>query len=162
MNLTIKTLNVSGRTYSNHTPLQLLEKGVPGEDVVSAVHEHFAALIDKEAGLARAAFVSPGSLIEHEYQLAKAEATAWLEAGKPEGEVPTCVQDHVEMYEVSAEEAAQAIVDTAAAWEQAMREIRTLRLAGKTAVRKAETIEAAEQAAEDAIAQLKQYRPPAE
>ena len=56
---------------------------------------------------------------------------------------------------VGAEAAAQEIVATAEAWETALREIRQLRLGGKAAVRKAETIEAAEAAAKDFEAKLR-------
>ena len=63
------------------------------------------------------------------------------------------------MFDVGAEQAAQEIVETAAQWEQALTLIRRARLGGKAVVRAAETIEAKEQAAQDAIAALNAIRP---
>lgn len=117
--------------------------------------------IDTAAGNARAAFVSPGSYIDQEYLLAKQEAAAWLEGGKDANAIPSSVSDHMAMFEVGAEAAATEIVATAEAWETALREIRQLRLAGKSAVRQAETILKAEQEAQQTIEQLNRYRPPA-
>ncbi|HBK37890.1 MAG TPA: hypothetical protein DDZ35_14310, partial [Halomonas sp.] len=73
--------------------------------------------------------------------------------------IPSSVEDHMAMFEVDAEAAAQEIVATAEAWETALREIRQLRLGGKAAVQRADTIEAAEAAAKEAIEQLNRYRP---
>ncbi|UQI40963.1 hypothetical protein [Vreelandella venusta] len=115
--------------------------------------------IDTAAGNARAAFVSPGSYIDQEYLLAKQEAVAWLESGKDENAIPSSVQDHIDMFGVSAEAAATEIVATAEQWELALGAIRSARLGGKAAVQRAETIEAAEAAAQQAIEQLKNYRP---
>ncbi|WP_159176388.1 MULTISPECIES: hypothetical protein [Halomonadaceae] len=116
--------------------------------------------IDTAAGNARAAFVSPGSYIDQEYLLAKQEAGEWLANGKDETAIPSSVSDHMAMFGVSAEAAAQEIVATAEAWETALRDIRNLRLGGKAAVQRADTIEAAEEAAQQTIEQLNRYRPP--
>lgn len=116
--------------------------------------------IDSAAGRARAAFVSPGSYIDQEYLLAKQEAGEWLANGKDETAIPSSVSDHMAMFEVSAEAAAKEIVATAEQWETALRDIRNLRLGGKAAVQRADTIEAAEEAAQQAIEQLNRYRPP--
>ena len=64
------------------------------------------------------------------------------------------------MFDVNAETAAAEIVATAEQWEQALGTIRSARLGGKAAVSRAETIEDAEIAAQQAIEQLHQYRPP--
>ena len=131
---------------------------IPMNRLISAAQLQLYNLIDTAAGNARAAFVSPGSYIDQEYLLAKQEAQAWLDNGKDANAIPSSVSDHMAMFEVGAEAAATEIVATAE--ETALREIRQLRLGGKAAVRKAETIEAAEAAAEEAIEQLNRYRPP--
>lgn len=133
---------------------------IPMNRLISAAQLQLYNLIDTAAGNARAAFVSPGSYIDQEYLLAKQEAQAWLDNGKDANAIPSSVSDHMAMFEVGAEAAATEIVATAEAWETALREIRQLRLGGKAAVRKAETIEAAEAAAQAAIEQLNRYRPP--
>lgn len=150
----------NGTAYTHFEPLDAIEAGVPAAVIVKAVQHHFGRLIDTAAGVARAAFVSPGSYIDQEYLLAKQEAAAWLANGKDENAIPSSVQDHIDMFGVSAEAAASEIVATAEAWEKALREIRQLRLGGKAAVSRAETIEEAEAAAEQAIEQLNRYRPP--
>lgn len=158
--MNIKKLTHNGVTYSECAPQYLSGKGVPAELIVRAVGAQLGRDIDVAAGNARNAFVSPGNLVEQEYLLAKQEAAAWLANGKDENAIPSSVQDHIDMFDVSAEAAATEIVATAGAWETALREIRQLRLGGKAAVRKAETIEAAEAAAKAAIEQLNRYRPP--
>lgn len=136
------------------------ETWLPLSAVLPAAMAQLSDDIDTAAGNARAAFVSPGSYIDQEYLLAKQEAQAWLDNGKDANAIPSSVSDHMAMFEVEAEAAANEIVATAEAWETALREIRQLRLGGKAAVRQAETIEAAEVAAEGAIDQLNRYRPP--
>lgn len=136
------------------------ETWLPLSAVLAAAMSQLSDDIDTAAGNARAAFVSPGSYIDQEYLLAKQEAQAWLDNGKDANAIPSSVSDHMAMFEVEAEAAATEIVATAEAWETALREIRQLRLGGKAAVRQAETIEAAEAAAKEAIEQLNRYRPP--
>lgn len=154
------TVDYMGNRYTDFDASQLVAKGVPGELIIEAHHRALNNDIDTAAGNARAAFVSPGSYIDQEYLLAKQEAQAWLDNGKDANAIPSSVSDHMAMFEVGAEAAATEIVATAEAWETALREIRQLRLGGKAAVRQAETIEAAEAAAEEAIEQLNRYRPP--
>ena len=154
------TLSYDGRNYANWSVPDLLAKGVDPAAILSEMHRVLFEKIDTAAGNARAAFVSPGSYIDQEYQLAKQEASDWLANGKIEAEVPSSVQDHIAMFGVSAEVAAQKIVTTAEEWEQALAAIRSVRLGGKSSVRRADTIEAAEQAAQAAIAQLDAIRPP--
>lgn len=154
----IKKLHVGGDLlldYDTQSETQPLEK------VIEAARLQLGRKIDTAAGNARAAFVSPGSYIDQEYLLAKQEASEWLAGGKDESAIPSSVQDHIDMFGVSAEAAAQEIVATAEAWETALRDIRNLRLGGKAAVSRAETIEAAEAAAQQAIEQLNRYRPDA-
>jgi len=132
---------------------------IPMSRLISAAQLQLYNLIDTAAGNARAAFASPGSYIDQEYLLAKQEAQAWLDNGKDSNAIPSSVSDHMAMFEVGAEAAATEIVATAEAWETALREIRQLRLGGKAAVRQAETVEAAEAAAKEAIERLNRYRP---
>ena len=132
---------------------------IPMNRLISAAQLQLYNLIDTAAGNARAAFASPGSYIDQEYLLAKQEAQAWLDNGKDSNAIPSSVSDHMAMFEVGAEAAATEIVATAEAWETALREIRQLRLGGKAAVRQAETVEAAEAAAKEAIERLNRYRP---
>ena len=143
-----------------HIGVSTVDTSLPASSLLPAAQSQLGRDIDTAAGNARAAFVSPGSYIDQEYLLAKQEAQAWLENGKDANAIPSSVSDHMAMFEVGAEAAAQEIVATAEAWETALREIRQLRLGGKAAVRKAETIEAAEAAAKEAIEQLNRYRPP--
>ncbi len=143
-----------------HWNVDTRDSALPLSVLLSVAQLQLGKHIDTAAGNARAAFVSPGSYIDQEYLLAKQEAQSWLEGGKDANAIPSSVSDHMAMFEVGAEAAAQEIVATAEAWETALREIRQLRLGGKAAVRQAETIEAAEAAAKGAIEQLNRYRPP--
>lgn len=154
------TFVYQGKKYLNFSMDHAIKVGVPESVLRNALSIELASDIDTAAGNARAAFVSPGSYIDQEYLLAKQEAQAWLDNGKDANAIPSSVSDHMAMFEVSAEAAATEIVATAEAWETALREIRQLRLGGKAAVRQAETIEAAEAAAKEAIEQLNRYRPP--
>ena len=156
----IDKLIYSGITYLNSDDESLIAKGIPVSVVVQAAQAQLGRSIDTAAGKARAAFVSPGNLVEQEYHLAKQEAQAWLDGGKDEAAIPSSVSDHMAMFGVGAEAAATEIVATAEQWEQALATIRSARLGGKAAVRNAETIEAAEQAAKAAIAELNTIRPP--
>lgn len=134
---------------------------LPLSILLPAAQAQLGSDIDTAAGNARAAFVSPGSYIDQEYLLAKQEAADWLANGKDENAIPSSVSDHMAMFEVDAETAATEIVATAEQWEQALGAIRSARLGGKAAVRRADTIEAAEAAAQQAIEQLNRYRPDA-
>ncbi|ABY90386.1 putative tail fiber assembly protein [Halomonas phage phiHAP-1] len=132
---------------------------IPYKELLYSASKQLSKGIDTAAGTARASFVSPGSYIDQEYLLAKQEAQAWLDGGKDQSAIPSSVEDHIAMFDVDAETAAQEIVATAAQWEQALTAIRRVRLGGKSDVRAAETIEAAEQAAQEAIAALNAIRP---
>lgn len=156
----INKLRYKGTTYLSSTDSELLAKGVPLEIILQKVSKNLGDSIDTAAGNARAAFVSPGNYIDQEYLLAKQESQAWLDGGKDETAIPSSVSDHMAMFGVGAEAAATEIVATAEQWEQALATIRSARLGGKAAVRNAETIEAAEHAAQVAIANLNAIRPP--
>ena len=132
---------------------------LPLSALLPAAIEALSDDVDTAAGDARAAFVSPGSYIDQEYQLAKQEAASWLNGDKDPNSVPSSLADHMAMFDVDADVAAHEILATAEAWEQALSGIRRARLGGKAAVRAAETIEAAEQAAQSAIAELNAIRP---
>lgn len=154
------TLNFNGVRYVDFEEQSLIASGVPRDFIINAQKSTLNISIDTAAGHARAAFVSPGSYIDQEYLLAKQEAADWLEGEKDETAIPSSVGDHMTLFEVDASTAARAIVDTAEAWETALRDIRQIRLGGKAAVQRADTIEAAEAAAQHAIEQLNRYRPP--
>lgn len=154
----IPSVKHEGKTYigvdTNETTLPLFA-------LLPEAVKALSKTIDIAAGNARSAFVSPGSYIDQEYLLAKQEAAAWLESGKDANAIPSSVSDHMAMFEVDAEAAATEIVATAEQWEQALGAIRSARLGGKAAVQRAETIEAAEAAAQQAIEQLNRFRPDA-
>lgn len=154
------SLRYEEKVFANFSPEDMLANGVPADVVVKAIHQKLSQQVDKAAGNARAAFVSPGSYIDQEYLLAKTEAADWLASGKDEADIPSSVSDHMAMFDVGAEAAAEEIVATAEAWEASLREIRQLRLGGKAAVSRAETIEEAEKVAQQAIDHLNGYRPP--
>ncbi|MCE7516643.1 hypothetical protein LZG37_00730 [Halomonas titanicae] len=153
----IPSVKHEGKTYIG---VDTGETSLPLSALLPTAVKALSETIDIAAGRARAAFVSPGSYIDQEYLLAKQEAGEWLANGKDETAIPSSVSDHMAMFEVSAEAAAQEIVATAEAWETALRDIRNLRLGGKAAVQRADTIEAKEEAAQQAIEQLNRYRPP--
>lgn len=90
--------------------------------------------IDAAAGEARAAFVSIGWGVAEEYRIAKAEADAWIAAGKPADAVPPSVAVWAQARGWTAEQAAQDILETEAAWMAALAAIRQARLLGKAAV----------------------------
>lgn len=154
----ISSVTHGGRTHYN---VDTATTTLPGQMLLAAAQTMFSNQIDTAAGNARAAFVSPGSYIDQEYLLAKQEAADWLANGKDENAIPSSVQDHIDMFGVSAEAAATEIVATAEQWELALGAIRSARLGGKAAVQRAETIEAAEAAAQQAIEQLNRFRPDA-
>src|SRR5690606_7318866 len=90
--------------------------------------------IDAAAGDARRAFVSVGWGVEEEYRLAKQQADEWVAAGKPANDVPPAVAVWAQARGWTAEQAAQDILDTEAAWMSALSAIRQARLLGKAAV----------------------------
>lgn len=142
-----------------HIGVSTADTSLPLSALLPAAQKQLGDDIDTAAGNARAAFVSPGSYIDQEYLLAKQEALTWVEQGKDESDVPSSVADHMAMFDVGAKEAANVIIETAEQWEQALTLVRRARLAGKAAVRDADSIEAAEQAAQTSIVELEAIRP---
>lgn len=90
--------------------------------------------IDAAAGEARAAFVSVGWGVEEEYRLAKAEADAWIAAGKPANDVPPAVEVWAQARGWTPEQAADDIMQTEQLWTSMLLAIREQRLLGKAAV----------------------------
>lgn len=96
---------------------------------------------------------SPGRLAE--YRQANDDATAYKAAGYS-GTVPETVQCWATAQNWTAQQAADDILATAAAWESVLVAIRSARLGGKAAVSAATTIDAANTAAQTAIASIQQ------
>ena len=91
--------------------------------------------IDTTAGLVRVQFVSAGQFIEQEYRLAQEEVAAWRAAGSRAESAPDSVSSGAEYANLSIEQAAVEIEQSAQAWTDALLQIRNLRLAGKRMVR---------------------------
>ncbi|KMQ72834.1 hypothetical protein [Marinobacter subterrani] len=90
--------------------------------------------IDRAAGQARQRYVSDGQLVEQEYRQALEATKEWRAAGSPANSVPADIQVWADAAGISAEESAQNIEATAAAWTQVLSNIRQIRLSGKAAV----------------------------
>ncbi|MFG1487654.1 hypothetical protein ABMA58_00220 [Oceanospirillum sp. HFRX-1_2] len=116
--------------------------------------------LDEAADAARARFVSPGALIDKEYELALKQANEWLAAGMP-SPVPSAVESGIAASGgvLTAEQAAQEIVDTAAAWDDVLLRIRAQRLAGKAAVNAAGESDDLQAVAQEYFAQLEAIKP---
>lgn len=97
--------------------------------------------IDRAAGDARTRFVSAGYLIEEEYRQALTAVQKWRADGSPLDNVPPEIQSGADYGDLDAESAAVEIEQTAAAWEDVLNEVRSLRLNGKRAVNDASAIE---------------------
>lgn len=91
------------------------------------------ARIDRAAGDARLRFISPGALLDAEYLQAERDAQAYADAGYP-AEVPASVQAWADAAGLTAQQAADDILATAAQWRTVLDQIRALRLQGKAAV----------------------------
>lgn len=90
--------------------------------------------IDLAAGRARFRAVSSGTLINDEYQLTISQLTQWRNAASPSNAVPATIQSWATATNNTAEQAAQDIEASAAAYEAKLTTIRNLRLNGKAAV----------------------------
>ncbi|WP_342632123.1 hypothetical protein [Marinobacter alkaliphilus] len=90
--------------------------------------------IDQMAGRARLRFVSAGQLIEEEYREAEKAVQEWRTAGSPTAQVPEEISAWIDAANMTAEEAATDIEQTAVAWKQVLTQIRTIRLTGKAAI----------------------------
>ncbi len=111
-----------------------------------------AQQIEEAADTARVA-VMGSSLIYIEYQLAEDEARAFKDAGF-KGDVPTTVQAWADATEVTPQEAAESMLNEAAAWKGAVCAIRAARLVGKRKALKAASHDEAEAIADKAIATI--------
>ena len=134
--------------------------GVPVEQINIARRRDAYDRIDAAAGRARARFVSPGVLVAEEYRAARDAVQRWRDAGTPADDVPPEIQSGADYRDITHEQAAAEIEQTAGAYETGLSSIRTVRLTGKKAVREAsgDDIDAA---ADAAIAQLDAIQPPA-
>ena len=92
------------------------------------------ATIDRAAGRARARFVSTGQLIEEEYREAEKAVQEWRATGSPADQVPEEISAWIDAANMTAEDAATDIEQTALAWKQVLTQIRTIRLTGKAAI----------------------------
>lgn len=91
--------------------------------------------IDTTAGLVRTQFVSAGQFIEQEYRLAREEVAAWRAAGSKAESVPESVKSGADYANLSIEDAAVEIEQSAQTWTRALLQIRNLRLIGKRQIR---------------------------
>lgn len=114
--------------------------------------------IDSAAGNARAAFPSPGSLVDAEYYLAERQAREYKAAGYS-GTVPGSVQSWADVSGMTAQQAADDIIATADQWYGVLEVIRSARLSGKAAVDAAADHAAVDAAAASAVAALDTIRP---
>ncbi|WP_303905609.1 hypothetical protein [Thiohalomonas denitrificans] len=117
--------------------------------------------IDSAAGAARAAYPSPGSYIDIEYQHAERQAEEFKAAGYPADAVPACVQDWSDASGMTPTAAADDIMATAVEWYAAIESIRRERLMGKAAVNAALDHVGVDAARADATAALDAIRPTA-
>lgn len=104
------------------------------EQPASVRKKRSKSAIDASAGRARARFVSTGQLIEEEYREAEKAVQQWRSAGSPPDQVPEEISAWIDAANMTAEEAATDIEQTALAWKQVLTQIRTIRLTGKAAV----------------------------
>lgn len=108
----------------------------PGPDYAE-LRERALTRIDTAAGKARLRYVSAGQLIEEEYRQALHAVQAWRDAGSPADAVPAEIISGAEYSDITHEQAAVEIEQTATAWEGVLSAIRDLRLGGKAAVKAA-------------------------
>lgn len=94
---------------------------------------------------------SPGRMAE--YKQAKEDATAFKAAGYS-GTVPKTVQVWATAQNFTAQQAADSILSTAAAWESVLENVREARLIGKANVNAATTTDDANTAAQTAISNV--------
>ncbi|MCM2131462.1 hypothetical protein [Larsenimonas rhizosphaerae] len=93
--------------------------------------------LDATADRVRASDRSVGQYLDAEYQLV---AQALIEyRNNPEGEVPDAIQSYAIAEGLTVEDAAQQIAEAAARAQELLQDVRRIRLAGKAAVRDADT-----------------------
>ncbi|QJQ08206.1 hypothetical protein A3L25_001785 [Pseudomonas putida] len=143
MQTTNLSIEFEGRTYlgSNFSTLPL-----------AAAMLVASRQIDQAADAARRAVLGD-SLRAVEYQVTADEASAFAAAGCS-GEVPPTVQAWMDAAGLEAQAATDSILAEAAAWKQALYQLRALRLKGKQDVLKVASHDAVEAVADVAIAAI--------
>ncbi|MFG0917914.1 hypothetical protein [Pseudomonas sp. CJQ_11] len=143
MQTTNLSIEFEGRTYlgSNFSTLPL-----------AAAMLVASRQIDQAADAARRAVLGD-SLRAVEYQVTANEASAFAAAGYS-GEVPPTVQAWMDAAGLEAKAATDSILAEAAAWKQALYQLRALRLKGKQDVLKVASHDAVEAVADVAIAAI--------
>lgn len=136
-----------------------VEHSAPQPSALDAAKINAKARIDIEAGEARAAFPSAGTLVDAEYYRAEAEARAFAAADYPDGAAPASVQSWADVMGWTAQQAADDIIATADGWYQVLDAIRAARLAGKAAIDAAPDIAAINAASAATLATLATIRP---
>lgn len=126
----------------------------PIEDVRAAA----LRTIDEAAGAARARFITAEPGQESVYQLKREAAQAFKAAGYT-GDVPAFIQAEATAQGMTAQEATDFILDTAAAWIAVAVQIEQLRQAGKVGTRAAQSVQAIETIRDDTLAALDLIRP---
>ncbi|MFW8589811.1 hypothetical protein ACOI22_03315 [Glaciecola sp. 2405UD65-10] len=91
--------------------------------------------IDQAAGRARMRLVSQGLLIDLEYTEVANQVQAWRNAGSIEADAPRAINDDWRIEKgQTIEQAAQDVENIKAVWDDALMQIRNLRLKGKSAI----------------------------
>ena len=103
--------------------VNLIGEKIPGDASSFEISRHVTveevyAFIDKMAGTARSCFSSLGFMLGAEYQHVCMEAKKYIKTLEKDNSVtvPPSIATHAEIYNVSPEEAAKAIVEKAAQW----------------------------------------------
>lgn len=99
----------------------------PLDDLKAEAHQQ----IDTAAGVARGRFVSPGQMIEQEYQLAERQAQSYIDSGGP---VPDLVQHWADLTSQTIDAAATDITTKAGQLYDALALIRIARLTAKKSI----------------------------
>lgn len=114
---------------------------------------------DVQAGSVRMRFPSPGDLTAEEYMQAETEAKAFKDAGYPSGSVPDEVQCWADAESMTAQQACDDILNTAAVFREALRQIRRERLVGKANIDNAADHATVDTARDNALAALDAITP---
>jgi hypothetical protein len=142
--------------------LQIADGGIvvvdPTTAILAAAKDSAKAAIDAAAGNARASFPSAGALVDAEYYRAEADARAFRVADYL-GDPPSSVRSWADAKGWSAQQAADDIIAQADAWYGVLDLIRSVRLAGKSAVDAAADYAAVDVARNAALAALGAIRP---
>lgn len=135
---------LTGETFATEPPSPSLD----------AIKSGLCMSVDAAADASYAAIggSSPGRLAE--YQQAKSDALAF-QAGGYVGEAPATISCWAQAKDWTDQQACDDILSTAAAWEQALVAIRSMRLSGKADVNAASDAGSAQSAADSAIASIR-------